>query len=59
MIMTSDAVEIWAGILGLAYIAALGLYSEMLSARKRSRVAASYGFGRHTRPRAARSKHSR
>ncbi|CDX13517.1 hypothetical protein MPL3356_140239 [Mesorhizobium plurifarium] len=43
--MTSDTVEIWAGILGLAYLGALGLYFEMLSARKRLHVAASYGFG--------------
>jgi len=49
MAMTSDTVEIWAGILGLAYLAALGLYFEMLSARKRGHVAASYGLGRHAR----------
>lgn len=47
--MTSDTVEIWAGILGLAYLAALALYFEMLSAWKRSHVAASYSFGRHAR----------
>jgi len=57
--MTSDIVEIWAGLLGLAYLAALGLYFEMLSARKRSHVAASYGFGRHIRPHAVKGKHSR
>lgn len=47
--MTSDTFEIWAGILGLAYLAALGLYFEMLSARKRSYVAASCGLRRHAR----------
>ena len=57
--MTSDTVEIWAGILGLAYLAALGLYFEMLSARRRMRVAASYGFGRHARSHAARGEHTR
>jgi len=57
--MTSDIVEIWAGMLGLAYLAALALYFEMLSARKRSHVAARHGFGRHTRPHAVKSKHSR
>jgi hypothetical protein len=56
MVMTSDAVEIWAGILGLAYLAALGLYFEMLSARKRSHVAASHGFGRHARSQAVKSR---
>ncbi|WP_167449033.1 hypothetical protein [Mesorhizobium hawassense] len=51
--MTSDIIEIWAGVLGLAYLAALGLYFEMLSARKRSHVAASYGFDhRHVRSQA-------
>ncbi|WP_155765408.1 hypothetical protein [Mesorhizobium erdmanii] len=57
--MTSDIIEIWAGMLGLAYLAALGLYFEMLSARKRSHVAASHGFGGRIRPRAMESKHSR
>lgn len=57
--MTSDIIEIWAGMLGLAYLATLGLYFEVLSARKRSHVAASYGFGRHTRPHAEKSKHCR
>ena len=57
--MTSDTLEIWAGILGLAYLAALGFYFETLSARKRMRVAASYGFGRRARSHAARGKHTR
>ncbi|WP_154674617.1 hypothetical protein [Mesorhizobium erdmanii] len=57
--MTSDIIEIWAGMLGFAYLAALGLYFEMLSARKRSHVAASHGFSDRTRPRAMESKHSR
>ena len=48
--MTSDTLEIWAGILGLAYLAALGLYFEMLSARKRSHVAANCGLRFHARP---------
>ena len=34
--MTSDMIEIWIGILGLAYLAAAGLYFEMLRARKQS-----------------------
>ena len=42
-------VEIWAGILGLAYLAALGLYFEMLDARRYSQVAARSGFGRRQR----------
>ncbi|WP_157900468.1 MULTISPECIES: hypothetical protein [unclassified Mesorhizobium] len=57
--MTSDTVEIWAGILGLAYLGALGLYFEMLSARKRLHVAASYGFGRHERSHTVKGKHTR
>ena len=48
--MTSDMIEIWAGILGLAYLAAAGLYFEVLSARKHSHGPASHGFGRHIRP---------
>lgn len=54
--MTSDTVEIWAGILGLAYLAALGLYFEMFSARKRSYVAASYRFGRRARSQIAKRR---
>ncbi|MDG4887959.1 MULTISPECIES: hypothetical protein [unclassified Mesorhizobium] len=57
--MTSDTVEIWAGILGLAYLAALGFYFEMLSAQKRMRVAASYVFGRHARSHALKGRHPR
>ena len=48
--MTSDMIEIWAGILGLAYLAAAGLYFEMLSAGKHGHGPARYGFGRHIRP---------
>ena len=32
--MTSDMIEIWTGILGLAYLAAAGLYFGMLLDRK-------------------------
>lgn len=49
MAMTSDTVEIWTGILGLAYLAALGLYFEMLLARKHGHVPANDGLGRYAR----------
>ncbi|WP_292416043.1 hypothetical protein [Mesorhizobium sp.] len=57
--MTSGIIEIWAGILGLAYLAGAGLYFEMISTRQRSRVPASHGFGHHTRPQPVRIRHSR
>lgn len=57
--MTSDIIEIWAGILGLVYLAAAGLYFEMISTRKRSRVPVSHGFGHHTRPQPVKIRHSR
>ncbi|MDX8525976.1 hypothetical protein RFM68_15855 [Mesorhizobium sp. MSK_1335] len=57
--MTSDMIEIWTGILGLAYLAAAGLYFEMLSAGKRGRASAGYGFGHHTRPHPVRIRRSR
>ncbi|RWA62483.1 hypothetical protein [Mesorhizobium sp.] len=57
--MTSDIIEIWAGMLGLAYLAAAGLYFEMISAGKRSRLSASYGFGRHPRLHPVKIRHSR
>ena len=59
MAMTSDTVEIWAWILCLTYLTALGLYFEMLSARKRSHVAASYVFGRHARSHALKGRYPR
>ncbi|MDG4881872.1 MULTISPECIES: hypothetical protein [unclassified Mesorhizobium] len=57
--MTSGIIEIWAGILGLAYLAGAGLYFEMISTRKRSHVSASHGFGHHTRPQPVKIRHSR
>ncbi len=57
--MTSDMIEIWAGILGLAYLAAAGLYLEMLSAGERNDASAGYGFGRHARPHPVRVRRSR
>lgn len=52
--MTSDMIEIWTGILGLAYLAAAGLYFEMLRARKH--VPARRG---HVRPYPDRIRRSR
>lgn len=57
--MASEIIEMWAGILGLAYLAAAGLYFEMLSTRKPSHVPASCGLGRHTRPHPVKISHSR
>lgn len=57
--MTSDMIEIWAGMLGLAYLAASGLYFEMLSAGKRNDASADYGFSRHARPHPVKIRHSR
>jgi len=57
--MTSDIIAIWAGALGLAYLAAAGLYFEMRAARKRSHPSTSYGFGRHVRPHPVRIRRSR
>lgn len=42
--MTSDMIEIWAGILGLAYLATASLCFEMLYARKH--VPVSHGRAR-------------
>ncbi|BCM20830.1 hypothetical protein MJ8_46210 [Mesorhizobium sp. J8] len=56
--MTSDMIEIWAGLLGLAYLAAAGLYFDMRPAGKRSDASAGHGFGRRARPHPARVKHS-
>ncbi|CDX46115.1 hypothetical protein MPLA_830039 [Mesorhizobium sp. ORS 3359] len=50
--MTSDMIEIWTGILGLAYLVAAGLYSEMLRARKD--VPARRGHARPVRIRRSR-----
>ncbi|MDG4892266.1 hypothetical protein P9272_01450 [Mesorhizobium sp. WSM4976] len=52
--MTSDMIEIWIGILGLAYLAAAGLYFEMLRARKH--VRARHG---HARPYSDKIRRSR
>lgn len=57
--MTSDMIEIWAGILGLAYLAAAGLYFEMLSAGNRDHASAGCGFGRHARPHPVKIRQSR
>lgn len=57
--MTSDMIEIWAGILGLAHLAAAGLYLEVLSAGKRNDASADYGLGRHARPHPVKVRHSR
>jgi len=57
--MTSDIIEIWAGLLGLAYLSGAGLYFEMISAGKRNHVWASYGFGHHTRPYPVKIRHLR
>lgn len=57
--MTSDIIAIWAGILGLSYLAGAGLYFEMVSAVKLSHASASHGFGRRTRPQPVRIRHSR
>ena len=57
--MTSDMIEIWAGMLGLAYLAAAGLYFEMLSAGKRNDASADYGLGRHARPHPVKIRRSR
>ncbi len=57
--MTSDIIAIWAGMLGLAYLAGAGLYFEVISAGKRSRVSAGHGFGRHARLQPVRIRHSR
>ena len=59
MVVTSDIIEIWAGILGLAYLAALGLYFEMLSFGKHSHAPASCGFSRRPRLHAVKGKHPR
>ncbi|WP_189350539.1 MULTISPECIES: hypothetical protein [unclassified Mesorhizobium] len=56
--MTSDIIAIWAGILGLAYLAGAGLYFEIASSAKRRRASASYGFGRH-RLQPVKVRHSR
>jgi hypothetical protein len=42
--MTSDMIEIWAGMLGLAYLAAASLCFEMFYARKH--VPVSHGHAR-------------
>ena len=42
--MTSDMIEIWAGILGLAYLAAASLCFEMFYVRKH--VPVSHGHAR-------------
>lgn len=55
--MTSDIIAIWAGMLGLAYLAGAGLYFE--TAGKRSRVSASHDFGRHARLRPVKIRHLR
>lgn len=57
--MTSDMIEIWAGILGLAYLAAAGLYLAMPSAGKRNDASVDYGLGRHARPHPVKVRHSR
>ena len=57
--MTSDIIEIWAGLLGLAYLSGAGLYFEMISAGKRNHVWASYGFGHHIRPYPVKFRHLR
>ncbi|WP_292064923.1 hypothetical protein [Mesorhizobium sp.] len=57
--MTSDIIAIWAGILGLSYLAGAGLYFEMVSAVKLSHASASHGFGRRARPQPVRIRHSR
>lgn len=57
--MTSDMIEIWAGILGLAYLATAGLYFEMLPPRNHDHASAGYGFGRHARPHPVKIRQSR
>jgi hypothetical protein len=57
--MASDIIEIWAAMLGLAYLAAAGLYFEMLSVRKLSSVPANCGVARHTRPNPVKISRSR
>ncbi|MDX8481479.1 hypothetical protein RFN28_23885 [Mesorhizobium sp. VK24D] len=56
--MTADIIVIWAGILGLAYLAGAGLYFEKTGGSSR-RASPSDGFGRHVRPLPVRIRRSR
>ncbi|WP_181176545.1 hypothetical protein [Mesorhizobium sp. B2-3-5] len=55
--MTSDTIELWAAMLGFAYIAGAGIYFQLTLAKKHSPVSASYRIGRRPPPRSAKAKH--
>ncbi|TPK72407.1 hypothetical protein FJ930_11615 [Mesorhizobium sp. B2-4-15] len=55
-IMTSDTIELWAAMLGFAYIAGAGIYFQLTLAKKHSPVSASYRIGRRPPPRSAKAK---
>ncbi|MBZ9798488.1 hypothetical protein [Mesorhizobium sp. ES1-4] len=56
--MSADIV-LWGAVLGFTYLAAIAVYFELVSAERCRVPSTSHGFGRHARPRQARTRHRR